>query len=292
MTETYKYRLEKYTGRSSRHICPNCQQPQSFARYVDEAGNYISDIVGRCNREDKCGYHLTPAEYFKNNGIDYKPTIHVEPKPLPPTDYIPEKLMIKSLKTDNYFIRFLSKYFSPLEIAYAIDKYRIGDTKDGKVIYWQIDDKDRVRTGKMMLYSPDTGRRVKNQPNSFDWVHRHVKNPFQLEQCLYGLHLIKSNKPIAIVESEKSAIIASLTIPNYTWMATGGKQNFRLMEAVKGHDVTLFPDLGAYGQWSMHASNYGFKISNLLEQVATDEERQNGLDIADFILNNEKIIER
>ncbi len=292
MTETYKYRLEKYTDRSSRHICPNCQQPQAFSRYVDESGNYIADNVGRCNHEDKCGYHLTPAEYFSNKGIDYTPTIKVDPKPLPPTDYVPEEMMIKSLRTDNYFIRFLSKYFSPLELARTIEKYRIGDTKDGRVIYWQIDDKDRVRTGKMMLYDPNSGRRVKNQPNSFDWVHRHVKNPFQLDQCLYGLHLIKSNKPIALVESEKSAIIASLTIPNYTWMATGGKQNFRLMEAVKGHDVTLFPDLGAYDQWSMHASNYGFKISNLLEQVATDEERQNGLDIADFILKNEKIIER
>lgn len=288
----YKFKLQKYKGRSTRHTCPSCEYSQCFVRYVDERGNHIADNVGRCNREDKCGYHLTPAEYFKNNGIYYKPTIHVEPKPLPPTDYVPEEMMVKSLKTDNYFIHFLSQYFNPLELAYTIDKYRIGDTKDGKVIYWQIDDMGRVRTGKMMLYNPDTGRRVKNEKNSFDWAHRHVKNPFQLEQCLYGLHLIKSNKPIAIVESEKSAIIASLTIPNYVWMATGGKQNFRLMEAVKGHDVTLFPDLGAYDQWNGHATKYGFKISRLLEDMATEEERLDGQDIADFILKNEKIIER
>ena len=282
--EAFKYSLEKYKGRSTRHICPNCERPLTFARYVDEQGNHIANNVGRCNREDKCGYHLTPSEYFKDKGMNYTPTIKFEPKPLPPTDFIPEKMMVRSLKTDNFFLRFLMKYFEPLQIAYRVDKYRIGDTKDGRIIYWQIDDKERVRTGKMMLYNPETGRRVKNVKNSFDWVHRHVKNPFQLEQCLFGLRLIKEEKPIAIVESEKSAIIADLVIPSYTWMATGGKQNFRLMEAVKGRDVTLFPDLGAFEDWSGYAAKNGFKISNLLEQVATDKERQNGLDIADYLI--------
>jgi hypothetical protein len=282
--ETFKYRLEKYHGRESRYTCPKCERPHSFARYVDEEGRYIADHVGRCNREDKCGYHLTPAEYFRSKGIDYQPVVKEAPKPLPPTDYIPEQTMVRTLKTDNFLIRFLSKYFQPLELAYAIDKYRIGDAKDGRVIYWQIDDQDRVRTGKIMRYDPNTGHRIKNERGSFDWAHRYMKQPFQLEQCLFGLHLIKEGKPIAIAESEKSAVIASLTIPNYTWMATGGKGNFRLMEAVRGRDVTLFPDLGAYDQWSEHAARYGFKISRLLEDMATDEERKNGLDIADYIL--------
>lgn len=294
--ETFKFQLEKYHGRESRYTCPNCHVSHSFARYVDEQGSYIAENVGRCNREDKCGYHLTPSEYFSMKGIDYKPIVEVAPKPLPPTDYIPEEIMVRSLKTDNYLIRYLSKYFQPLELAHIIDKYRIGDTKDGRVIYWQIDEDNRVRTGKIMLYDPHTGHRVKNQPNSFDWAHRYVKKPFQLEQCLYGLHLLnKETKPIAIVESEKSAIVASMVIPDYLWLATGGKGNFRLMEAVKGRDVTLFPDLGAYDQWSEHATKYGFKISRLLEDMATDEDRKNGLDIADFILKikeNERTIDK
>ncbi len=282
--ERYKYKLEKYHGRESRYTCPQCEKPHSFVRYVDEEGHYIAENVGRCNREEKCGYHLTPSEYFSTRGIEYKPIVEVVPKPLPPTDYIPEQMMVRSLKTDNFLIRYLSKYFEPLELAYTIDKYRIGDAKDGRTVYWQIDEDNRVRTGKIMLYDPLTGHRVKNRPNSFDWAHRYVKKPFQLEQCLFGLHLIKEGKPIAIVESEKSAIVASMVIPDYLWLATGGKGNFRLMEAVRGRDVTLFPDLGAYDQWSEHAARYGFKISRLLEDMATDEERKNGLDIADYIL--------
>ena len=287
----YKYHLQKYAGRTTRHECPNCKTQLSFARYVDERGSYIADNVGRCNREDKCGYHLPPSEYFKDKGINYTPTIYVQPKPLPPTDYIPEEMMVKTLNTENNFIQFLIKYFPLIDVANTIDKYRVGDAKEGKIIYWQIDKEDRIRTGKIMLYSPETGKRVKNVAGSFDWVHRHVKSPYQLEQCLYGLHLVKkSTTPIAVVESEKSAIIASLTIPEYTWVATGGKQNYRLLDDVKGHDVTLFPDLGAYENWSKYGSKYGYKVSQLLELVASDEERENGLDIADYILN-EKITE-
>lgn len=280
----YKYKLEKYRDKHNRYECPHCHTNHKFSRYVDEKGNYLADNVGKCDREEKCGYHLTPSEYFRDKGIDYTPTITVHPKLIQPTDYIPEEKMVKTLRTENYFIQFLTKYFSPIELANTIEKYRIGDTKDGKIIYWQIDNENRVRTGKMMLYNSETGRRVKNVPNAIDWVHRYEKQPFQLDQCLYGLHLINREKPIAIVESEKTAIISSLTVPLYTWMATGGKQNFRLMEALKGFDVTLFPDLGAFEKWKVHADNYKFKITDVLEQVATNEERHNGLDIADYIL--------
>ncbi len=293
--ERYKYQLEKYSTKATRHECPHCKTKNSFARYVDERNEYISPEVGRCNREDKCGYHLTPREYFANKGETYQKIIHVEQKPLPPTDYIPEDIMIRSLNTNNHLITFLMKYFSAKDIAHTINKYRIGDTRDGRVIYWQIDELDRVRTGKMMLYNPETGHRVKNVPNAFDWAHRHGKRDYQLEQCLYGLHLIKrESQPIAIVESEKSAILASLAIPGYVWTATGGKQNFRLMEVVKGRDVTLFPDLGAFEQWSEHAGKFGFKVSSLLEDIATPEDRESGLDIADYIINelNSKNYER
>lgn len=283
--EKFKYELEKYRGRSTRHECPACKTKDSFARYVDEQGNYIDASVGRCNREDKCGYHLTPGEYYRDKGETYQRTIHVVPKPLPPTDYIPEKMMIESLNTKNDFISFLMQFFTLSEVAATVNKYRIGDATDGRVIFWQIDDLGRVRTGKMMRYNPDTGRRVKNVPGSFDWAHRHIKKDYQLEQCLFGLHLIYIGKPIAIVESEKSAILASLAIPEFVWLATGGKQNFRLMEAVKGRDVTLFPDLGAFDDWQEHANKYGFRVSGLLEDIATTEDRENGLDIADYIIN-------
>ena len=65
----YRYQLEKYRGRSTRHVCPQCGRKNVFTRYVDTENNniYISDNVGKCNRLDKCGYHYTPHQYFTDN---------------------------------------------------------------------------------------------------------------------------------------------------------------------------------------------------------------------------------
>ena len=35
-------------------------------------------------------------------------------------------------------------------------------TKDGSVIYWYIDKENRIRSGKIMQYDPQTGKRIKN----------------------------------------------------------------------------------------------------------------------------------
>ena len=65
----YRYQLERYRGRGSRYVCPQCGRKYVFTRYVDTHNNntYLSDNVGKCNRLDKCGYHYTPHQYFEDN---------------------------------------------------------------------------------------------------------------------------------------------------------------------------------------------------------------------------------
>ena len=65
----YRYQLEKYRGRATRHVCPQCGRKHVFTRYIDTHNNnmYINDKVGKCNRLDKCGYHYTPRMYFEDN---------------------------------------------------------------------------------------------------------------------------------------------------------------------------------------------------------------------------------
>ena len=60
--------LERYRGRSSRHKCPACGDPSSFAYYLDgDTGEVIDRSVGRCNHESGCGYHYTPKQFFEDN---------------------------------------------------------------------------------------------------------------------------------------------------------------------------------------------------------------------------------
>jgi hypothetical protein len=118
---------------------------------------------------------------------------------------------------------------------------------------------------------------------------------FNLQQCLFGLHRVNEDyqKTIAIVESEKTAIIMSLFIPDYIWIATGSKQNlkFELLKPIKKRKIVLFPDKGEYFNWLNKATELnaiGFKIavSELIEQ--TDFE--NGFDLADYYLKSDSTI--
>lgn len=102
-------------------------------------------------------------------------------------------------------------------------------------------------------------------------------------------------KPVAIVESEKTALVATYYLPEYVWLATGGKNscfNTDALHVINGRQVILYPDIGTTDQWRQKLSllrNLGIEASifNFLEEVATDNERTAGLDIADYLLQIE-----
>lgn len=113
-----------------------------------------------------------------------------------------------------------------------------------------------------------------------------------MKQCLFGEHLIslEPDKPIAIVESEKSAIVASVYFPQYIWLACGGLSNlsFDKCKVLKGRNVILIPDLGGFIKWQTKAkelaSTIQVRVSDILEKIASDKERQAGWDIADYLI--------
>jgi len=325
MSETYKQPyLQPYTGRDSRVTCPNCKKPHSFTLYLDgETGQPIHPTVGRCNHENSCGYHYPPKQYFIDNpersGNRIKPIWFnqfkpIEPiKPIKPIGYIPDDYVKKSLSTESDFVQFLKRLFENSNgLNQSIDEvcnmYRLGATKDRRVIFWQIDFDGNVRTGKIMMYDPETGKRVHNRSGAIDWVHNKLKrtgelpDDFNLTQCYFGEHLLSANphKTVAIVESEKTAIIASLFMPEYVWLAAGNINglNIEKSKVLKERSVILYPDLSkelptrptAFELWSRKAAEirqaYGCKIivSDYLEKIASDEEKENGLDIADYFL--------
>jgi hypothetical protein len=174
----------------------------------------------------------------------------------------------------------------------AVGMYNVGTTKDGATIFWQIDGNNRIRAGKIIHYKAD-GHRNHDVMPQVNWVHNTLKLPdFNLSQCLFGEHLLRdTTKIVAIVESEKAAVVASIYLPSYLWLATGGKQNFSLIErcvALKGKKIVLFPDLKAFDDWKTKTDKFKNKLNisvfDLLEKNAIEQERAAGLDIADYLL--------
>mgnify|MGYP000759069142 FL=1 len=65
---THRFILEPYKGVNTRHTCPNCHRPRCFSKYIDtEKQIQFPKYVGRCDHEQKCGYHFTPRDYFEQN---------------------------------------------------------------------------------------------------------------------------------------------------------------------------------------------------------------------------------
>lgn len=300
--QTHRYILQPYKGLSSRYHCPGCQhRDKTFVRYIDiETNQYIQDNVGRCNRESSCGYHFTPKEYFAQNNIQpQKPTfipvqnsIH---KPLP-ISYISSVHFQQTLSNfhNNNFVQFLINSFGNSVVQQVLNTYFIGTSRhwQGATIFWQIDKEGKIRTGKIMLYDAVTAKRIKQPFNHITWVHSLLKDKdYNLNQCLFGEHLLKNNtKPIAIVESEKTAIIASIYLPQYCWLATGSLSNLSPLkcDVLQGLNVVLFPDLNAFDKWVIKANELksitNFQVSNLLETKATQEDKKQGFDLADYLL--------
>ena len=84
-------------------------------------------------------------------------------------------------------------------------------------------------------------------------------------------------------------------ISDFVWLATGGMNgcfNKDAVEVLSGREVVLVPDLGAADKWKsklplLQSICKQVLVSSILEDNATDEQKTNGLDIADFLLMTE-----
>lgn len=219
-------------------------------------------------------------------------------EPVSPS-YISGDIMEQTMTNyeSNPLFLYLSGIWGEAKTDQLMAQYNVGTSKKwgGSAVFWQVDVKGRIRTGKIMLYDPKTGHRVKEPHSHVCWVHSELKlSGFHLRQCLFGEHLLMKNPtiPVAIVESEKTALIGTVFVPDILWLATGGMNgcfNADTMSVLKDRNVTLFPDLGAFEIWSQKASILSricqrVAVSDVLDKNATDEQRSRGLDLADFFL--------
>lgn len=286
---SYKYALDTS---SKKFRCPKCTK-KTFVYYMDnETGDYLNSEYGRCDRESNCGYFNQPT------GNESIIPLLKNFKLLKPSFLSEDVIKTYCNKyDDNNFVNYLMKHFPEEDVIQAIEMYYIAtnDIWNGATIFWQIDNHHKIHTGKVMLYDCNTGNRVKKPFPHINWMHKVLQiEPFVLQQCLFGLHLIKEDnqkKTICLVESEKTAIIMSMILPKYHWMATGSKSNLNqeLLTPIKDFTIILYPDKTEFKCWNQKSEllikkGFSVKCSPLLENLNID----NGGDLADFILMDRK----
>ena len=103
----------------------------------------------------------------------------------------------KALSTESQFCRALVScgYLTDKQMRHAARRYRLGATRHGGVIFWQIDDEGDICDGKVMYYREDCHRDKQHHPT---WVstlltrrhHWADADRLTTRHCLFGLHLL------------------------------------------------------------------------------------------------------
>lgn len=310
MGSQHYFSLQRYGGSKTRHTCPNCGRPRCFTLYVDENLVPLNEKVGMCDHISSCGYHYPPKEYFKDHPLqkdanwDYQgnkqPYVRPQHAEKLVVNTLPFSYLRRSVKpdVDSALTTFLRTCIPDAIVDSLVTQYHIGVTKAGDTIFFQVDINNYLRTGKVMKYNPNTGRRIKDEMvgGRITWIHSLLKHQgvisqdWQCSQCLFGEHLLArdKDKPVALVESEKTALICAALMPKYIWLATGGKSqmNSRL-NVLKGRTVIAFPDSDGYNEWReavLKFPDLDIKVSEHLETTSTEEERNAQIDIADRLI--------
>jgi hypothetical protein len=315
--------LETYRGTKSRHTCPQCGKKSEFTRFINtDTGEHLPDNVGICNRSSSCGYRYTAKQYFADNPKTDKKDFNKGKKRsnsnyvfaqkqysanlqnnFSQPDYIaPEHLKATLGNYDrNAFVQFLFDLFPDCseEIQSVLKMYFVGTYED-YCCFPQIDRLNRVCKAKLIKFNRGSGKRLKGEFDTSSLKTKlKLKADFNYKQIFFGEHLLRSDalRPVAIVEAEKTAIVASLCFPEYIWLATGSKQWLKpeRLQRLDGRQIILYPDADGFDQWQSVATDaqrqgLSVKASALIENFATDQQKQNQYDLADYLIEQQKEI--
>lgn len=307
---------------SAKYICPKCGK-RTFVLYLSNegTGTPLSDKVGRCDREQKCGYHYTPKSYFHDNGItppkgDFHKQKYV-PRPSegePST--LPFELVSRWQGNDSDLCVFLRTIFDAATVDSLVEKYHLGVTtmqppmfaEPKHTLLWRIDEKQRPRCAKIMKFNTATGHRLKSDNGDKPkWLHSLLQNTeycptgwdADFRQCFFGQHLIHDNVTLGLVEGEKTALVASVFFPDLVWISCGGLSNLKKVlenewQVLQGHKLLIYADAGCVDKWKEYFKpyedvlNHNFTFSLFLEDHCDEAERAKGIDIADWLISYQK----
>ena len=221
------------------------------------------------------------------------------------------------------------KKWQRINIKYVLSDYHVGHTtvsrerRDGTVerheftVFWQIDERQQVRTAHLMKYGPD-GHRLKRpqEPYETDWFHsllirrRSDSDPWPHPQyydpdrqehrtTLFGLHLLERygrDATVCIVESEKTALLMAIAYGNSrhrVWMACCGLTNLtreRLQPIIDRHrHIVLYPDRDGIDRWRRQAERLDYDRVTIDVRPVTEwwtEADGPKADIADVVLRH------
>ena len=289
---SYLYGLEKYdSNKRNRYTCPSCNKSKVFTRYVSNTtGEYLPIKYGKCDRLNNCGYHVSPKQRL----VDFVITTTAA-KPKPKAEFLNKTEYYTKLYRDfdtNYFVDYLSIQLG-VKVGDGLTKlFSLGNGDRGATLFPYFDEVGNLQSYKTIKYNLRTGKRVKSIKPFYD--SNKNKHPFPL----FGTQLLSKypDRIVAIVESEKTAIMMMYYNPNFLWLASGsaGMLTPTKLYKLKGRKIVLFPDEGEFYNWekirykAIDRFNLDIEISKECEIWYKEKQIEKGGDIADYYNSNYK----
>lgn len=305
-------------GKCNKKHCPKCRYskektftPYAYKNSKGVVENVDDAVFGYCDRLGKCKYHQYPTgEALRGAKIYLQP--HETPKEfLKLRDYIyvhPMEEVERCMTFKDRFSQFLFKNFDYNAVKQVLQMYKVGFSEyyTDSTIFWQIDNEFDVRAGKIVKYG-DNGKRVKGVQN---WVHAMIQkrgeiSDFNMCQCLFGEHLIRNYDKIAVVEAEKTAIVAMIDRiesgkpDDVLFVATGGVSNFNPVkfDNFRGKQLYFYPDSEQFAskRWAekmtvLLKDGFTAKLVQFTSCIKDGEVFDEGSDVADIIFKRKGIL--
>lgn len=254
-------------------VCVNCNHGNSDGKLVLYSdGNIYCWSCGHLNTTGGTGE-------VKQGKFEWTPQVYKEIPQLVINDYT-------TIPISDNFTQFLIGRFEPNDVLAARKLYRFGtDPISNRTSFISYDIEQRARYIKSVQYL-SSGKRDKSV---IPYVPYRSKDGFKA--CLYGEHLLNSanrQKSINLVESEKSAIIASIAFPDQIWLATAGSHGLTYDKAqhLRGMVVNKWVDMDKAGRLVDRDRKVLAYFNSTMIVKDIDPSRNDGADIADIILEN------
>lgn len=281
--------------RASRKVWRSERTPKRYVKTEEQAEKKIAYFAKQAGMNLKSrGWNDTVRRrHNRCTRTQQAPT----PPPLPPVFVQMKDIAAAFGKAPlSALFNFLCRCFRTDEVSRAFRMYYVGTTQEfGNVpgmmgtAFPYIDQSGRCVDVKLMAYDT-TGHRRKNGYSANWYLAKCKLNDRRAPWPLFGEHLLSLNSsaPVGVVESEKTALIASMALPGYLWVATGSKQNLNSerCRALKGRAVYLFPDADGAEEWNrrgLEMAKAGYRVHNCSE-IVIENAKSAGDDIADIIL--------
>lgn len=256
--------------------CPSCGR-RTFKPFLAPDGSIIDPSCGRCNRENNCGYFKAPPRSLTRprTGVTLPLRAGVGE-----VSTFSERLARRSIEQipvmKTPLAQWLCTRHDPGLVARVMRRCGVGATLRQHTVFWLIDGRGRVRSGKIMSYDP-TGHRIKSPDGRADikWAHTLDRDiPYHYVACYQGEQVARlaPGATLYVVESEKTALMLNIHLAargdfetRAVAVATGGCAGLHLDPALmqcpdyKGNllvdrDIVLIPDADKHDDWRRQAT--------------------------------------